>query len=1138
MKNTLLPLLLFLCSQIIPAQEYLMTFSPSGDSLAIDSVKAINKTKGASIVLPGWEPLILSETAGIQGFAQNQELMVYPNPFTNETTIQVDLNQEQKVRISVRNLLGQAVIKKEFQANPGQASFQLTLTTPGVYFIFCQADGSQRSSKIVCSNSFNQANQINYLGSGIVKSSPGAEKTQPGDNRYILNFHPGDLLHYYAYSGDFATVIADYPEESRNYAFEFYPCTDGRISYPVTRIGDQVWMAKNLAYLIHVRNPSGGLSTGSSTFVYGYYGSNREQAMATNNYQTYGALYNWAAAMESCPVGWHLPSKSEWETLFANLGPSGPFIIRDNLNHQWISDNQLMNDEVAFGVLPGGEVYPYNYRNYTFDHFPGFRKIDTLASYWTRTRRELTYKEGLSPYYLCLHNANSAGYFFSFEHDYYSSHYLVPSNSTATSGYAVRCILGPAPAPPEVELLGISELTATSFIINGKILSDGGIEITEVGCCFSDRPGLSIDDKVYELFPPTDEFSYKIEGLHSNSTYYVNVYAINEEGIAYGDEQLVTTPAGIPTVNTDYIVQITDQTALARGSIQNTGGSAISEAGFCWSKHPKPTLEDSFVMSRLNDSIFITPIEQLSAQSTYYLRAFAINSEGTGYGEDLVLKTAEGSFEYMGDRYGYVTIGDQIWMNQNLRYLPSVNSIDDKSESQERYYVYEYEGSDLEQAKKQETYVKYGTYYNWPAMMQNEPPSQTSPSDVRGICPTGWHVPSKAEYEELLDFAGKDGASYRSNFDWYPYVPNGNNQNGFNAYPGGHIDYKSTGLHNNARISSTSVDINDYPYYFDISYLCSVTLSYAKSAGGLSVRCIKNKGQTAPRALLSAPSISSKGVTIHFDASSSYDPDSPEEELTCRWDWDMDSIWDTDFNNNLQATHVFSEPGIYTITVEVRDQDNVSSQAQATLAIGAGQMVDVRDNNQYVFVKIGDQSWMAQNLRFLPEVFPTRDTSSTEARYHVPGYSDSDAEEARQSPYYQDYGVLYNFSAATSACPEGWHLPSDHEWKIMERSLGMSTSASNRELWRDDESVGYKLKSTFGWENDQNGDNSSLFTGVPTPQISVWDIVSLGYECSFMTSTLNADGDVHQRTIRYNEIGVYRYAYPLSYEAVVRCVKD
>lgn len=107
-----------------------------------------------------------------------------------------------------------------------------------------------------------------------------------------------------------------------------------------------------------------------------------------------------------------------------------------------------------------------------------------------------------------------------------------------------------------------------------------------------------------------------------------------------------------------------------------------------------------------------------------------------------------------GNVYGYVTIGSQVWMAENLRYLPSVNPPTAASSTAHRYYVMGYSGTNVATAKATANYTNYGVFYNWPAAMQSIPGFRINgnPSGHQGVCPAGWHLPSHAEWCELENF--------------------------------------------------------------------------------------------------------------------------------------------------------------------------------------------------------------------------------------------------------------------------------------------------------------------------------------------------------------------------------------------------
>jgi len=200
-----------------------------------------------------------------------------------------------------------------------------------------------------------------------------------------------------------------------------------------------------------------------------------------------------------------------------------------------------------------------------------------------------------------------------------------------------------------------------------------------------------------------------------------------------------------------------------------------------------------------------------------------------------------------GTVYQTVTIGDQVWMAENLRYLPSVVGPGSGSLTTPYYYVYEYNGTDVNAAKATSNYTNYGVIYNWPAAMASSASSTSNPSGVRGVCPTGWHLPSDAEWTQLTDYLGGlsiAGGKIKEAGTTHWESPNtgATNEAGFTALPGG---FRGS--------SGTFADIGRYGYwwsateynanfawlrylYFNINVYDA---NYTKELG-LSVRCLKD----------------------------------------------------------------------------------------------------------------------------------------------------------------------------------------------------------------------------------------------------------------------------------------------------------
>jgi uncharacterized protein (TIGR02145 family) len=139
--------------------------------------------------------------------------------------------------------------------------------------------------------------------------------------------------------------------------------------------------------------------------------------------------------------------------------------------------------------------------------------------------------------------------------------------------------------------------------------------------------------------------------------------------------------------------------------------------------------------------------------------------------------------------------------------------------------------------------------------------------------------------------------------------------------------------------------------------------------------------------------------------------------------------------------------------------------------IDHGEFIDPRDNHVYKTIKIGDQVWLAENFAYLPEICAP---DSADCGVWVYNYEGTDLIEARSTVAYQKYGALYNWEKAISLAPEGWHLPSDEEWKTLEGHIGIGEPEISSAVWRGDNSKvstlkagGLGLNVVFGgWRTD------------------------------------------------------------------------
>ena len=181
-----------------------------------------------------------------------------------------------------------------------------------------------------------------------------------------------------------------------------------------------------------------------------------------------------------------------------------------------------------------------------------------------------------------------------------------------------------------------SEVTSSSAISGGNVTSDGGTEVTSRGVVWSKdhNPAITLGTKTSDG-SGVGKFTSSITGLEPGTTYYVRAYVTNTLGTSYGEEVSFTTQAVRPTVYTTEADEITQTSAKVGGNVTATGGAEVIERGIVWSTSQNPTTENNKV--RIGEGLgeFQATLVDLTIATTYYVRAYAINSIGTSYGEEI-----------------------------------------------------------------------------------------------------------------------------------------------------------------------------------------------------------------------------------------------------------------------------------------------------------------------------------------------------------------------------------------------------------------------------------------------------------------------------------------------------------------------
>jgi|GEM_PF-2440784 len=596
----------------------------------------------------------------------------------------------------------------------------------------------------------------------------------------------------------------------------------------------------------------------------------------------------------------------------------------------------------------------------------------------------------------------------------------------------------------------------------------------------------------------------------------------------------VTISGGLPTVTTDSVYNITNSNATTKGTIVANGGNAITAKGFVFDTFPDPSVTHSdVILSADTFKTFYSSVTGFVSNKTYYFRAFATNSAGTGYGAEKSFRTwynANNDSIFTDQRDGQVYtfkhIGSQVWMTQNLNYVTD---------------------SSLCNNNQAANCAVYGRLYNW--------------AEARQAAPAGWHLASDAEWQVLVDYLGGPGVAggkLKSTSSLWLAGNTATNSSGFSALPGGTYSeaisfydlgrtayfWTSTGydsakaLMKGIYYALVSISNNPYPKYYR-----------------MAVRCIRDNNtlpqiKTDTITNITAVSATAKGI-ISFRGSSPV--------VTTGFVWDtlplpttylstktVNTIITDTFTNNISnllpnKTYYIRAYAKNTGGINYGDQKTIYTLIDISLptvvtdtviesgdnyAISGGRVLT--NGGFYVSARgvcwnttgnpdvshdksingMGDGSFSSNMPNLLPNTtyyYKAYATNSIGTAYGqektfttAPGDSvftdprDGQVYTFRHigsqvwmtrnlnygtagwcygnNPFYCSlFGKLYNWDTALNVAPPGWHLPSDAEWSTLVNYLG------------GDALAGGKIKGALFWREyycDSNS-NSSGFTAYP-----------------------------------------------------------
>lgn len=357
-----------------------------------------------------------------------------------------------------------------------------------------------------------------------------------------------------------------------------------------------------------------------------------------------------------------------------------------------------------------------------------------------------------------------------------------------------------------------------------------------------------------------------LTGLTGGTTYHFRIKAENSLGTVYSDDMIFTTLTAGPVLSTNSPSKITHIHAFCGGTITNDGGSPTTSRGVCWSTSSNPTISDSKTsdLFGLSPGYFGSYISGLNVNTTYYVRAYATNSMGTGYGQQIqfvTLTNYNGQIgtvsDVDGNSYETIGIGSQIWMAENLKTSKFNDGVAIENVTTDAawasltnpaYCIYNNDALNNKPT--------YGALYNWHTI-------DAAANGNRNVCPVGWHVPSDEEWTTLKTYIGESvsgewsyttlstgsniaGTMLKETGTSHWLTPNtGTNETGFKALPGGFRN--PTGFFNlignmGYWWSSTRQNWGNMDVYCNYIYNNNTILSVdpLNRSYGVSVRCLKD----------------------------------------------------------------------------------------------------------------------------------------------------------------------------------------------------------------------------------------------------------------------------------------------------------
>ena len=603
--------------------------------------------------------------------------------------------------------------------------------------------------------------------------------------------------------------------------------------YSGVKIGRQCWLKQSLR--------STHYSDGTDILGYEHVDGNPA------NDATHGLVYDWISVMNGeeasdanpsgvhgiCPTGWHVPSKAEFEQLKNYVGSQNQYLCDEDNTHiakalaattGWIhsdvpctpGNDPSNNNATGFSVLPYSSGY--------------------YADFWSSTT---TYG---SPYEFYL--------------SYGNTHCNI-TGSGSSYHYSVRCVKNESSLGDQVQGLNEQLGDLSDNLDNVSNQLDSVTNLIDSVTNLLD----SVNNMVDSLSTQIEEQQGMLDAM---LPYYLvpasgsaTIHLSN--GVTHVDVADKTGPSG------DYLNNWDGKLTLVAGanSMFKITGTYDTENNYDFLYiYNGADAEDDHTLLKVSGSSSITEDIYTSgnAVTIRFYSDHSTTASGFVLSIDIVQKSCGGSIKAQdidGNRYSTVAIGNQCWLQENLRSTRFANGSEipeGTSASDETPYRYAPNNEPLH-------VPTYGYLYNWKALMNGADASDANPSGVQGVCPAGWHVPSSAEWTQLTDYLSDQSyywcndasdfiaKSLAATTGWEDNTsacsvgndPEANNSTDFNALPAGQFGDSYEEFGRNANFWTSTAESNEFAttrYLYSYSAYVQSYNEYKSAA--LSVRCVRD----------------------------------------------------------------------------------------------------------------------------------------------------------------------------------------------------------------------------------------------------------------------------------------------------------